>query len=68
MSSGLAVILESNDLGGVGATAGGGGGREAAALGVNSGNDSAIPELRGEVQAAGVKDHSEFFFLLEEDE
>lgn len=63
-SSGLAVILERNDLGGVGATAGGGGGE---GLGVDSGNDRAIPESRGEVQAAGVKDHSEFLFIYEED-
>lgn len=62
-SSGLAGILERNDLGGAGATAGGG----EEGLGVDSGNDRAIPELRGDVQAAGVKDHSEFFFISEED-
>lgn len=58
------MILERNDLGGVGATAGGGGGG-GEALGVDSGNHRAIPESRVEVQAAGVKDHSEFFFYIE---
>lgn len=64
-SSGLAGILERNDLGGAGAGATAGGGKEG--LGVESGNDRAIPKLRGDVQAAGVKDHSEFFFISEED-
>lgn len=50
-TSGLAVILERNGLGGVGATAGGG----------EAGNDGATPESGGEVQAAGVKGHSEVF-------
>lgn len=64
-SSGLAVILERNDLGGVRVTAQEGRGEEV--LGVDSANDRAIPESGGEVQAAGVKDHSEFFLILEED-
>lgn len=59
-SSGLAVLLERNDLG-EGATAGSG-----AALRVDSGNDRAVPESKGEVQAAVGKGHSELVFILEE--